>query len=107
MVHRPPNNWLDTMLVVMEGFRWLWTDTLSKWRKPDLALALVLLARRNVNPAADITLGSPIAAGREWIPRLRWILHVHKVTCKPHPPGTPTTTLARDVATAPHRCMAD
>jgi hypothetical protein len=45
MVHRPPNNWLDTALVVMEGFRWLWVDTLSKWRKPDLALALVLLVR--------------------------------------------------------------
>jgi hypothetical protein len=83
------------MLVVMEGFRWLWTDTLSKWRKPDLALALVLLARRNVNPAADITLGSPIAVGREWIPRLRWILHVHKVTRK----SNLLATLAGTVAT--------
>jgi hypothetical protein len=61
MIHRPPNNWLDTVLIVAEGWRWVFTDTLSKWHKPDLALALVLLARRNTNPGADITFDSPIA----------------------------------------------
>ena len=68
LVHRPPQNWMDTMLVILEGFRWVFNDTLSKWRKPDLALALVLLARRNANPAADIAHVSPVAQVNAGVP---------------------------------------
>ncbi|KAK3260363.1 hypothetical protein CYMTET_30675 [Cymbomonas tetramitiformis] len=78
LVHRPPQNAFESFEIMCEAFRWAYHDTLRKWRKPYLAVALMLLYRRHALSSPNLTSGSPVAKGDEWRPKLQRLI---RYTC--------------------------
>ncbi|EIE19233.1 alpha/beta-hydrolase [Coccomyxa subellipsoidea C-169] len=54
--HKAPNNWLEALFFFAEALRFMYGETLGKWRTADLLIGLAYLAQRGTeeHPASDI-----------------------------------------------------
>ncbi|CAL8464467.1 g4002 [Coccomyxa elongata] len=78
--HKAPNNWLEALFFFAEALRFMYGETLGKWRTADLLIGLAYLAQKGTeeHPASDIAehgevlgVGLPPAERQELVAELR------------------------------------
>ncbi|BDA49647.1 probable Sn1-specific diacylglycerol lipase alpha at N-terminal half [Coccomyxa sp. Obi] len=78
--HKAPNNWLEALFFFAEALRFMYGETLGKWRTADLLIGLAYLAQKGTeeHPASDISergevlgLGLPPAERQRLVEELR------------------------------------